>query len=821
MVMENETEETEETQEIALSGYQSILLAADSSDHANRGAEEAAKLADSYGAKITGAHVYAAEMHDRRFRQMEGGLPEQFRAEDELERQRDVHDDLITRGLSIITDSYLDQVERACDELKVTYDRKSLEGKNYWELAKEANSGAYDLLVMGSLGVGAIPGSRIGTVCERVVRRCEIDCLVIKDVKQTISDGPIVVAIDGSAKAYGGLLTAFSLSREWDVPIKVVSAFDPYFHYVAFNRIAGVLSDEASEVFRFQDQEKLHEEIIDSGLAKIYQGHLEVAETLAEEHGITIETELLTGKPWDAVGKYVRKQKPSLLVIGKLGIHADDGLDIGGNSENLLRNVTCAVLLSQKEFTPEIEVVSDVTTSWTHEAESRMDRVPSFVRNMARVAILRYAHERGHTVITASIVEAATDELMPHGAHDAMQEIVAAHDKKEAKKSLSDDMTWGDDAKALLANIADDSLRQNVQMRAEKRARSLDRRNVDASDVAQFLEADDAPEEESPDLNWTAEALARMARVPQGFMRKAAESRVIAAASDAGVTEITLDVVEDGLTRARQVMETSMSGEEAPKPEAPTPHSGWDAEASARLNRVPEGLCRNLTTKLARDFAAADGVSEITGEYFGEVLDRFQEASDGVERTLTWDEAAEGVMSTVPDMVTGLFMKEVESFAKTKELDQVTFDIVTEFRAEWDRPEKFLSPETQDADAITWSPEAELAMERVPEGFMRTLTRQRVEEMARNAGSSIVTQEIIDAKYTEWGDGGSSYSQELDWDDDAVDAMGAMPDFVRAMVIHEVEKRVSETGATRVTLSGFKTAREAWAESGMFHGHHG
>jgi hypothetical protein len=39
-----------------------------------------------YGARITAAHVYAAQMHDLRFRQMEGGLPEQFREEQELER---------------------------------------------------------------------------------------------------------------------------------------------------------------------------------------------------------------------------------------------------------------------------------------------------------------------------------------------------------------------------------------------------------------------------------------------------------------------------------------------------------------------------------------------------------------------------------------------------------------------------------------------------------------------------------------------------------------------------------------------------------------
>ncbi len=171
--------ELKDTSPEALPSYGHILLATDSSDHANHGASETVALARLWGAGVTAAHVYAAKMHDLRFRQMEGGLPEQFREEQELERQRDVHDDLITRGLSIITDSYLDQAERACRSDSVDFTRCSLEGKNYRELVKEANSGNHDLMVLGALGLGAVQGGRLGTVCQRVARRADIDTLVI------------------------------------------------------------------------------------------------------------------------------------------------------------------------------------------------------------------------------------------------------------------------------------------------------------------------------------------------------------------------------------------------------------------------------------------------------------------------------------------------------------------------------------------------------------------------------------------------------------------------------------------------------------------
>src|SRR2546427_10726947 len=88
-----------------------------------------------------------------------------------------------------------------------------------------------------------------------------------------MTGGSIVVALDGSRFQFGGLKTELRLGKALNKTVEAVSAFDPYFHYAAFHSISGVLNEEAGKVFRFKEQEKLHEEIIDSGLAKIYQAH--------------------------------------------------------------------------------------------------------------------------------------------------------------------------------------------------------------------------------------------------------------------------------------------------------------------------------------------------------------------------------------------------------------------------------------------------------------------------------------------------------------------------------------------------------------------
>jgi len=668
--------------------YRHVLLAVDSSDHSNRSLLDAIKLASLWAADITGAHVYAAKLHDLRFRQMEGGLPEQFREEDELERQRDVHDDLITRGLSIITDSYLDHSERQCQDANLTFTRCSLEGKNYRELARETNNGQYDLLVMGALGLGAVQGSRVGTVCQRVVRRSNIDTLVIKQPERAITEGPIVVAIDGSRKAYGGLLTAFSLARQWQVPVKVVAAFDPYFHYVAFNRIADVLSEEAGKVFRFQEQEKLHEEIIDSGLEKIYQGHLDVAQSIANEYETEIETRLLDGKPHDAIEKYLKEVNPSLLVIGKLGIHADAELDIGGTAENLLYNTDCALLFSQREFQPRVDLLAETTTSWTTQAEQHMNNVPGFVRSMARMAILRYAQEKGHTVITERIVEDATAQLCPGHARQAMAEIVATHDATEREKKSVEDllMRWSSEATALLLTVNDLSLRGNLSMRAEKKARQEDSTSVEIFHVTPFIDTEYANTAQTPVvLHWQAAALARLVRVPAGFMRDASRQRIEEYARKTQTNTISLKIAEAGLQQAREAMATQMQDDDATEPASTSDTVfHWTDDALVRMQKVPEGFMRDLTRQRIETFAQGKDTTEITPALIDKKYREWGEGSEKQRRLLTWSHDAMQRIERIPDFVRGMVIKEVERCAREQGTDTVTPDILGQAMNSWE-----------------------------------------------------------------------------------------------------------------------------------------
>jgi nucleotide-binding universal stress UspA family protein len=328
--------------------YKKIFIPVDNSEYSSYCTEMGVSIAERLGSQLIGSHVFSAGLHDKRFKDMEKGLPGHFQEEERLMKSRMVHNSLIEDGLRLISNAYLDLFEKKCTEASLLFERRLMEGKNWLEIVKDVRSNRYDLVIIGILGLGAVNGSFIGGVCERVVRRVTTDVLVVKNSRPIYER--IVVAIDGSDHSLSALNKALVLGKLFDLKIEVVSAYDPRFHRKAFEALAGVLCEEAGKMFKFQEQEKLHDEIIDDGLGKIYQGYLKKAVELGIEEGTAIKTTLLEGKPYQEICKYLETAPPSLLVISRFGAHRDEESEIGNTAENLLRLAPCNVLMSCSSF---------------------------------------------------------------------------------------------------------------------------------------------------------------------------------------------------------------------------------------------------------------------------------------------------------------------------------------------------------------------------------------------------------------------------------------------------------------------------------------
>ncbi|MBO0708411.1 MAG: universal stress protein, partial [Candidatus Dormibacteraeota bacterium] len=395
--------------------YRHIFVPCDNSDHSTAAIRVATHLARQSEARLTGCHVYAARMHDVRFKQMEYTLPDEYQDEQELDRQRKIHDSLITRGLQLISDSYLDVLKEEAEQAGVEVAYKTFDGKNWECLVKDIGDSDYDLVVMGAVGMGAVRDTQVGSVTERVLRRTRTDTLVVRDPRPFRDDAParIVVGVDGSPQSFAAIKRAIELARVFGKRVEAVGVYDPYLHYSMFNGIVDVLSAEASKVFRFKEQEQLHEEIIDTGLAKIYQSHLQVAERIAREEGVEIQTRLLDGKAFKRILRHLREDPPWLLMLGRIGVHSGPDMDIGSTTDNLLRMAPCNVFLCSGTYVPPVDLQAEASITWTDEARAELDRVPAHVQGVVRSAICRYALERGHSVISSSVIEQAVGDLMP------------------------------------------------------------------------------------------------------------------------------------------------------------------------------------------------------------------------------------------------------------------------------------------------------------------------------------------------------------------------------------------------------------------------
>ncbi len=393
--------------------YRRILVPIDNSGHSDEATRLAAGWAERMGSTVIGFHVYAARLHEARFRQMEAGLPDRYQAPEQLQRQREVHETLISEGLRIISESYLDHAEQICRDMEVPFERRLAEGQNYVEILREIERDGYDLVSLGALGLGARRRSLIGSVSERVLRRSALDVMLAR-AGLSESRG-VMVAIDGSPNAFKAVDTAFVLGQAMEQPVEVVSVFDPQFHIAAFRGIANVLSEEGVKLFRLDEQQKLHEEVIDKGLEKLYQGHLETAARMAEAVGQPIQTTLLKGKPFQKVLEHIGKQRPSLLIVGRYGLHRTEWADMGSTSENLARLARCNVLVVSGELGPEQRPPSQVQTSpeirWTEHAEAGLQKVPSFARGMARQAIEGYAREHDYEEVTPEVLAKARERM--------------------------------------------------------------------------------------------------------------------------------------------------------------------------------------------------------------------------------------------------------------------------------------------------------------------------------------------------------------------------------------------------------------------------
>ncbi|MCU7802221.1 MAG: universal stress protein [Candidatus Thiodiazotropha sp. (ex Lucinoma annulata)] len=163
-------------------GYKKILYTTDLSEEGRLAFPHAASLANTYGAELTVFHV----VESREFEKfLEGYFSEDLWNEIRNRNIEEARDILIQRkrGDASIKDSIQQFCEDTMDNNEashyVSYDVIVDMGEPGDRIIEHAQSGGYDLVVIGKRGRGILQGGLMGDTARRVIRHCKVPVLVV------------------------------------------------------------------------------------------------------------------------------------------------------------------------------------------------------------------------------------------------------------------------------------------------------------------------------------------------------------------------------------------------------------------------------------------------------------------------------------------------------------------------------------------------------------------------------------------------------------------------------------------------------------------
>ncbi|MFX1480629.1 MAG: universal stress protein [Promethearchaeota archaeon] len=422
--------------------YNKILVALDGSIYSENAINIALKIAEySDSSTIYGCHVYASKMHKFRFSEMESGLPERYQNSEKLNYLRDTHEDLITDGMQLISDAYLAPLVNKAVEKNLKVEGLTPEGRNYSKLLEIITRIKPDLIILGGWGHGKEEDNILGSLTQRILlHNTKSDLLIVKK-PMVFKYNPIVIGIDGSLNSYSALTRALNFASIYNTSIDAIAVYDPYFHTGVFKKIADALPIEAQKKFNFTAQEKIHDEIIDKGLEKLYLEGLKKAQLIAESKNMILNINVLAGKVYKKIIEYSNLNNSDLIVLGRWGLHKEDISLIGSHVFNCSMlsktNVLIVIPSEIKENIPELRTVDIKPIKWKPEAEKIAEKIPTFVRKMAKKMIEDYARERGFAEVIPELVEDMASKFGMEGKQISSEDIQnETHETSLDKKNI-------------------------------------------------------------------------------------------------------------------------------------------------------------------------------------------------------------------------------------------------------------------------------------------------------------------------------------------------------------------------------------------------
>jgi hypothetical protein len=319
-----------------------------------------------------------------------------------------------------------------------------------------------------------------------------------------------------------------------------------------------------------------------------------------------------------------------------------------------------------------------------------MEKIPVFARGVAKTAIHRYAIEKGHTIISNSVIDDAVGDILPKGAMDAMKNLggtldAAGVDRNamQADNQVAQDL-MGSTMSGMMSQVVEEkpaaanplsAVNQNYLDRMSRdyyvcggcgyigkgahpvlcpvcgldgaQFKQVDKSVFDAAAQAEGGLETEAAYDDIP-MQWTKDVREAIRAVPAGFQRRRAKAKIEKSARKLGMTTITLEYAAPMIQEAaaedytpifanKTAGEVSSMGSDSKNNEKSDTNGvdpyTWEPDALQRLERAPAGFMRDCTKALIIKHAEKIGTTTITLDVANQGIEQAKETMEEAMKT--------------------------------------------------------------------------------------------------------------------------------------------------------------------------------------------
>ena len=205
-------------------------------------------------------------------------------------------------------------------------------GKPEHEIVSFAESGGYDLLLVGTHGHGGIRHFLLGSVAERVLRHARLPVLVDRPGALASSLSHILVPVDRSPASAEALRHAKTWAQAFGAKLTVMHVLGDYYYFPLY--IQSDMEAYGGLVGQYEEKEK---DVVRAWVREVW-GSAEPEPEILFSAGVDAAHEIL---------EIVKQKSIGLIIMGTHGRTGLEHLVLGSTAEKVVRYAPCSVMTVQ------------------------------------------------------------------------------------------------------------------------------------------------------------------------------------------------------------------------------------------------------------------------------------------------------------------------------------------------------------------------------------------------------------------------------------------------------------------------------------------